>query len=176
MAARATDPALVAIAAPVKHAARMTDLETLLEKDRIVDTLVELFVATDRREWNSVREVFAPNVHFDMSSLTGVPASAMTGAQIAQAWDEGLEPLKAIHHQAGNFQVRVQGPTTAGARCYAIATHFLPNPAGRNTRTFVGSYDFELEKLAGRWRIALFRFNLKYVEGNLELERSAPRG
>ena len=151
----------------------MTDLETLLEKDRIVDALTELFVATDRREWNGVREVFAPQVRFDMSSLTGIAASTMTGAQIAQGWEEGLKALKAVHHQAGNFQVRLRGPAEAEARCYAIATHFLPNPTGRNTRTFVGSYDFELEKVAGRWRITLFRFNVKYVEGNLELEKSA---
>jgi hypothetical protein len=149
----------------------VTDIEALVEKDRIVDTLVELFVATDRREWNAVREVFAPQVMFDMSSLTGAAAATMTGAQIAKGWEEGLRPLRAVHHQAGNFQTKIDGPD-ADARCYAIATHFLPNPTGRNTRTFVGSYDFHLKKLDGRWRITLFRFNVKYVDGNLELEKS----
>jgi hypothetical protein len=149
----------------------MTDLETLLEKDRIVDVLTELFVATDKRDWNAVREVFAPSVSFDMTSLAGGTPATLSGAQIAAAWEEGLRPLKAVHHQAGNFQVRLDG-AEAEAHCYAIATHFLPNPTGRNTRTFVGSYDFRLTKNAGRWRIALFRFNLKYVDGNLELEKS----
>jgi len=41
-----------------------------------------------------------------------------------------------------------------------------------NTRTFVGSYDFELLKDAGRWRIAKFKFNLKYLDGNPDLENS----
>jgi hypothetical protein len=39
-----------------------------------------------------------------------------------------------------------------------------------NTRTFVGSYDFELLKDDGNWRISKFKFNLKYVDGNANLE------
>lgn len=53
------------------------------------------------------------------------------------------------------------------------ASHYLPNPSGRNTRTFVGSYDLSLERAAGRWRISAFKFNLKYIDGNRELESGA---
>jgi len=56
---------------------------------------------------------------------------------------------------------------------YGIATHDLPNPTGRNTRTFVGRYDFERRRSEkGRWRISLFPFNMKSIEGNLDLERT----
>ena len=41
-----------------------------------------------------------------------------------------------------------------------------------NTRSFVGSYDFELRKEAGTRRITKFRFNLKYLDGNPNLESS----
>jgi hypothetical protein len=152
----------------------MTEVEILVEKEKVVDTLVELFVATDRRDWKAVEACFAPQVLFDMSSLTGAAPATMPASQIAAGWEQGLRPLQAVHHQAGNFQTRIEG-AEAEARCYAIATHFLPNPSGRNTRTFVGSYDFRLARLEGRWRVTLFRFNLKYVDGNLELEKSAGR-
>ena len=49
--------------------------------------------------------------------------------------------------------------------------HHRPNPTARNTRTFVGSYDFGLRRDGGRWRISSFRFEVKYVDGNLELEK-----
>ncbi len=150
----------------------MTQIEMLVEKDHVIDTVVELFMATDRRDWRAVAGCFAPVVSFDMSSLTGAPAATLSGREIAAGWEQGLAPLQAVHHQAGNFQVRIDGEN-ATAHCYAIATHFLRNPSGRNTRTFVGSYDFELAKADGRWRISLFRFNVKYVDGNLELEKSA---
>ena len=77
-----------------------------------------------------------------------------------------------MHHQAGNFKVRLDGDE-ADAFCYAIASHYLPKPSDRNTRVFVGSYDFRLRKDGARWRIARFRFDAKYVDGNLELEKSA---
>lgn len=149
----------------------MDDLELLVERQRIVDILTELFVATDRRDWPAVTACFASRVTFDMSSLAGAP-SEVAATEIVAGWERGLAPLAAVHHQAGNFQVRVRGDE-ADAFCYAIASHYLPNPSGDNTRVFVGSYDFRLRKDAGGWRIALFRFNLKYVDGNLDLERSA---
>ena len=34
----------------------------------------------------------------------------------------------------------------------------------------MGSYDFRLEKDGAAWRIRQFRFNLKYMDGNLQLE------
>ena len=43
-------------------------------------------------------------------------------------------------------------------------------PSGRNTRTFVGTYELGLRRDGARWRISRFRFEAKYVEGNLELE------
>jgi hypothetical protein len=43
--------------------------------------------------------------------------------------------------------------------------------SGRNTRTFVGSYDFRLARRDDRWVITGFTFKLKYIEGNRELER-----
>lgn len=67
--------------------------------------------------------------------------------------------------------MRVLG-TRAEAFCYGTATHYLPNETDANTRTFVGSYDFELTRDGGRWGITKLKFNLKFVDGNLNLETS----
>lgn len=32
-----------------------------------------------------------------------------------------------------------------------------------------GSYDFHLTKIAGAWRIDQFKFNLKFIDGNVNL-------
>lgn len=50
--------------------------------------------------------------------------------------------------------------------------HYLPNNSGRNSRTFVGSYDFHLKKKGDRWQIDLLKFNLKFIDGNPDLESS----
>ena len=142
----------------------------LIEKEQIVGTLNQLFIATDQKDWPRVAGLFAPKVRFDMTSLAGGAPQDLTPQQIVEAWDKGLKPLAAVHHQAGNYVVVVAGGQ-ADAFCYGIASHFLPTRSGRNTRTFVGSYDFHLVKKDGVWWIDRFKFNLKYIEGNLDLEK-----
>jgi hypothetical protein len=36
---------------------------------------------------------------------------------------------------------------------------------------FVGSYDLHLQRVEGRWQIDGFRFTLKYLDGNADLEK-----
>ena len=56
--------------------------------------------------------------------------------------------------------------------CYGIALHHKKTQSGRDTRAFVGSYDLHLGRTAsGAWTIHAFRFNLKFLDGNLELEK-----
>lgn len=149
------------------------DLRACLARERVVETITGLFVGTDNRDWAVVRECLADKVLLDMSSLGAGAAGTLPAQQIVDAWDEGLRPLQAMHHQAGNFLVNVDGDV-AEAFCYGIASHYLPNPSGRNIRTFVGSYEFHLQRDAacGRWRIDRLRFNLKYIDGNPDLETS----
>jgi hypothetical protein len=147
-------------------------LAELVAKSEIVDVINTLFVATDARDWDTVAGCFGPAVVFDMSSLGAGPATTLSPGAIVSGWRDGLAPIQAVHHQVGNHRVAVSG-SAATASCYGVAYHYRPNPTGSNTRTFVGSYDFELSRDGGgRWRITLFRFNLKFIDGNLELEKA----
>ena len=152
---------------------RVTALESkmnaLLEEKSAIEMVNRLFVSTDNRDWDAVKDVFAAEVRFDMTSMVGGEPVTMTPADIVAAWDKGLKPLKAIHHQTGNYFINVE-QNTADAFCYGIASHYLPNKTNRNTRTFVGSYNFHLVKNGANWQIDEFKFNLKYIDGNPNLE------
>ena len=147
------------------------DLDLLVAKDQIIDTLSKLFVSTDDREWETVQSCFTDEFELDMTSLAGGEPVRMTPSAITALWEENLRPIEALHHQVGNYQVEPSG-NEATVSCYGIATHYRKTESGNNTRTFVGTYDFHLIKHGNRWRIDLFRFNLKYLDGNLELEKS----
>ncbi len=140
-------------------------------KDKIIDTIIRLFISTDNRDWPAVKALFAPKVLFDMTSLTGGQPATVAPQEIVYGWDKGLKPLKYVHHQAGNFLVDV-GSNEASAFCYGIALHYLPNRTNKNTRTFIGSYNIHLAKLGECWKIDQFKFNLKFIDGNLDLETS----
>ena len=146
-------------------------MDTMTEKDHVIETVNRLFIGTDNRDWARVKALFASRVLFDMTSLAGGQPANITPQEIVDGWDQGLKALKAIHHQAGNFLVEVMG-SEATAFCYGVAWHYLPNKTNRNTRTFVGSYDVHLVQQDGEWKIDRFKFNLKFIDGNPDLEKS----
>ncbi|GAB3365124.1 hypothetical protein GCM10027431_05820 [Lysobacter rhizosphaerae] len=145
------------------------NLETLIDKDAIGDVIHALFIGTDNRDWATVRAALAPRLHVDMTSLVGGEPFEVTGPEMAATWETGLQPIQAVHHQVGNLRISVDGDA-AEAYCYGTATHYRPTASGRNLRTFIGSYDFRLARMDGTWRITLFRFNLRVLDGNLQLE------
>jgi hypothetical protein len=153
-----------------KVTALETQMNSLLEEKAAIGTVNRLFVSTDHRDWEGVKACFADEVVLDMTSMEGGEPRKLTPQQIADAWDSGLKGLKAIHHQAGNYDVALNG-NEADVFCYGIATHYLPNPTGQNSRMFVGSYNFHLKKINEDWKIDHFKYNLKYIEGNPELHK-----
>ena len=146
-------------------------MNSTIEKDRVVEIVNRLFINTDNRDWPGVKGLFTPRVLFDMTSLAGGQPATLSPEKIVDGWDKGLKALKAIHHQAGNYLVDAKD-NEATAFCYGVAWHYLPNKTGRNTRTFVGSYDFHLVKRDGEWKIDRFKYNLKFIDGNPDLEKS----
>ena len=145
------------------------DLENLVERTRIIEQINRLFISTDNRDWDAVKNCFASTVMFDMSSMGAGEPKQLSPDDIVAMWDAGSKPLQAIHHQAGNYMVNIKG-TEAEAFCYGIAIHYLPNKTNVNSRTFVGSYDFSLAKESNEWKIHHFKYNLKFIDGNKELE------
>ncbi|MDJ0984112.1 MAG: nuclear transport factor 2 family protein [Desulfobacterales bacterium] len=142
----------------------------LVEEKNVIKTVNRLFVSTDNRDWEGVKACFADEVVLDMTSVMGGEPNKLTPQQIADGWAQGLKGLKAIHHQAGNYDVSLKADE-ADVFCYGIAFHYLPNVTGQNSRTFVGSYNFHLKKIGPVWKIDIFKYNLKFIDGNLELHK-----
>lgn len=140
-------------------------LEYLFEKDKIIETINHLFVFTDNRDWEGVKKCFTENVYFDMTSMGAGKAELLKSALIIEAWDKGLKPMEAIHHQVGNYKVEVD-ENSANSFCYGIAFHYRKTKSGNNARTFVGSYNFHLTKIDSRWVIDSFRFDLESVRNH----------
>jgi hypothetical protein len=130
----------------------------MTDRDAVIDTINRLFIATDNRDWETVRALFAPSVLFDMTSLAGGAPAPLTPSEITEGWQTGLAGIDHIHHQSGNFLVDISG-NEATAFCYGVAYHHRD----KSVRIFVGSYDVHLVR-GDRWRIDRFKFNVKFVE------------
>lgn len=146
--------------------------EILASRQQVEDLVIRMFVATDERDWETLKTCFTDPFVLDMTSMVGGSPSTMSPSQVAAAWAEGFKPLSHVHHQVGNFQTTVNG-SVATVRCYGIALHHRSDIATEpKTRRFVGTYELAVSQVEGRWRIARLKFNLKFIDGNLELEKA----
>jgi len=140
------------------------------EREQIVETVNKLFVYTDTQEWLKLQEqVFTANIELDMVSMGANKSERLSSREICYRWEKAFEELDAVHHQAGNYIVEIDGDQ-ATVLAYSIASHYKESAKKEKTREYVGSYDLHLVKGYEGWRIDKFKFNLKYSTGNLALE------
>jgi hypothetical protein len=140
------------------------------EREQIVETVNKLFVYTDTQEWIKLQDqVFTSNIELDMVSMGAERPERLSSREICYRWEKAFEALDAVHHQAGNYIVEIDGDQ-ANVLAYSIASHYKESANKEKTREYVGSYDLHLVKTFGGWRIDKFKFNLKYSAGNLALE------
>ena len=139
----------------------------IADRAEIVDTVTRLFVFTDHARWDEMlATVFAGTVDFDGGF--GEPASQKTAESIVDAWRTGLAGLDAVHHQAGNFLVELDG-AAATVHADAIAVHAKQSATNGATRTFIGSYTIGMQRQSAGWRIDRFVYDRKFVDGNADL-------
>jgi hypothetical protein len=139
----------------------------LTERERVIEAVTTLFINIDNRDWDAVRSCFTEKVLFNTTLTDGDP-EVLSRDLIIRDWQEGLECYEALHHQIGNFLVKLND-REAKVFCYGMAYHYLPNRSNRNTKLFVGSYDLDLVLQETGWKITTFTFNSKFVAGNLKL-------
>lgn len=139
---------------------------------QIIETVSRLFIATDSRNWNDLKNIFDTNVLLDYSSMTGGEPSNLSPDQIIDSWKAFLPGFDSTHHQLGNFIVKEHGHH-ADVFCYGTASHYLINPSGYNVWTVVGSYNIKLNFDGENWKVTMMKFNFKYMDGNSDLARLA---
>lgn len=143
-------------------------MSTLTIREQIIETVHRLFIYTDTRDWNKLQnEVFTESVLFDMSSL-GSEAKITSAKSICETWESGFAGLTSVNHLAGNLLVSIKD-NQADVFAYATATHYKSSATMGKTREFIGTYDLHLIQTDKGWRIDKFKYNLKFMNGNLEL-------
>lgn len=145
-------------------------MEQFSTREQIIETINKLFYYTDYQQWEKlINEVFDKEVYLDMVSMGAEKSVLILSSELCKMWEEGFSELDAIHHQAGNYIVEVNG-NSSNVKAYAIASHYKKNASQGTVREFIGSYDFHLVKTGNGWRINKFIYNLKYTDGNMELK------
>ena len=144
--------------------------EQLFDKMELTELTNKLFMYCDARQWQLLQdEVFTSSIWFDVESGgAGKPLMMETG-DVCKMWSEGFIGLDGVHHQAGHYLITVK-EDAADIYGYAVATHYKKDALKGQTRTFTGSYDLKAQRGSNGWRLTQFKYNLKYLTGNLTME------
>ena len=142
----------------------------MTDREQLTQLVNKLFIYTDSQQWDLLQtEVFSPKVYLDMSSLGG-DALELGSEEICNMWKEGFKDLDAVNHLGGNYLIEILSDEEAKVFAYATATHYKDAATNGKTREFVGTYDLGMRRSQSGWRIVSFVYNLKYTQGNLELQ------
>lgn len=136
------------------------------------EVIVALFIATDSKDWETVKGYFFKEVAMDYSSMNGQPPEKITPKQIVDSWMKILPGFTHTHHQLGNFVIR-EFKDEATVSCYGTASHYLEDDAG-HLWVVVGNYEFKLIRDAEKgWLVTAMKFSFKYQDGNTALPEKA---
>ena len=146
-----------------------------LDRQEVGEVLCRYAHALDAEDWASMREdVFVADavVNFpELEPLVGIDAivGLISGMVVG---------LDATQHLVGTTVVAVDGDS-ATARGYVRAQHFAAGAPGGDEFTVVGTYEDELRRTPGGWRIARRTMVPSWADGNpgvLEFGQERARG
>lgn len=141
-------------------------------KYAVAETCTRMAVHADRREWESLRGLFAEKVLLDYTSLSGGAPAQLTPQEIADAWSATLGGYDATQHLIANQLVEIDGDRAVCTASFQ-ATHRLATAHGAPLWTLGGDYRWELARSGGRWLIHTVVMTAAWGDGNQDLPAQA---
>ena len=138
----------------------------LSQRQEIEETLDQLGLRLDAKEWLELGEILAETVELDYVSLFGAQVERLTRAEVIDRWKAQLTPLKATQHIITNLHITIKADNTADCAANVLATHVRPNAMGDAIWTVGGRYDFQLLHEGGRWKISAIKLTVLWTTGN----------
>jgi fermentation-respiration switch protein FrsA (DUF1100 family) len=142
--------------------------QQLIDRNEIVDTVNQIAVNVDRRNWQGVIDCFADEVLLDYRAMVGEEPAKLKPEEIARAWRGLLTGFEMTQHTVTNHKVTIKD-NKAEVFSYVSAVHYLPNELGKDTGTVIGYYNHHLMKTSAGWKVDQMKFTPTLIEGNMDL-------
>ena len=136
-------------------------------RDEIRELVDELFIATDRKEWDRAEALFASGpVEVDMTSLIGGAPFTTTARALFAGFRVGLHAGKLSHHMATNYRIVLDGEA-GEVWVHGYAWNLVPAmPADANVWETWGNYRLGVVWTDAGWRLSAFRYYSRRTAGN----------
>jgi SnoaL-like protein len=147
----------------------------LVDHAAVVQTIVGLANALDRKDWARVRASLAPELDVDYMDFRGEPAARVRADAYVAAREAALSPLLTLHIST-NHEVEVRGDVASCWSAYRIYRRdpSAAAPAGRLDTA--GHYEHRLVRVGDRWLVTAIRQTVVVQDGNRAIHRGVGAG
>jgi hypothetical protein len=140
--------------------------DAMVGRIAVTTVICRYMTLLDRRRWQELEALFAPQVYYDYTSLRPEPpAQWMERSTMLAMWRDRHEAMISHQHHMSNIVADVNGDR---ATCSAsgIATHCRRRPDGNSYLWQMGGYyDFGLIHSDGQWLIETVRMTRHWQSG-----------
>ncbi|MQY31866.1 nuclear transport factor 2 family protein [Nocardia aurantia] len=119
--------------------------------------------ALDTKDWDAMKQVFAPEVVGDFAESGG----------IKQGYDAVLDQLTGVagvldgsHHLIGNFRISFTSRDAADVLAYVQAQHIRHDAEGGDQYLMGGMYRDKVSRTENGWRLTFRSFTPVWAHGN----------
>lgn len=140
-------------------------LQLLLDRTAISDTVIRYATGIDMRDWAAYRSCFTDDVEIDFTSWNGGEPSTMAANDWVALVRATLSGFASTQHISTNHVIAIDG-NHATCVSYMQAQHYLPNAQGDSAFTLGGYYTNRLLRTAGGWKICGCRLTVTWSTGN----------
>ena len=129
------------------------------------ETVDQLGLHTDAKEWLELEDVLAETVELDYRSLFGGNVETLPRGEVIARWKCSLSPIR-TQHIITNMHITIKPDNTAECTANLLATHVRSTSGEDSMWTIGGRYDFNLAQENGRWRIYVIRLTAIWTTGD----------
>jgi hypothetical protein len=129
------------------------DLQSLLDRTRIIDVIVGAANAMDAQDWRRLRACLADEIDTDYRDFRGEPPARVRADDYVAARRRGLAGLRTVHIST-NHAVEIEGDRARCVSAYRIYRVDPAAPADQDRLDTAGHYEHGLVRAPGGWRIS----------------------
>jgi hypothetical protein len=138
------------------------------EAARVISVVSSIPLAVDLAQYALAERAFAPRIVIDYTSLWGGTPNAMTPAELMAAWRGIVPGFDATWHELSDVRAQVNGQR-ATATAAVDGRHWIGQAIWRP----IGTYEWDLSKLDGQWKVTRMVFKMTQEIGDRGLAAQA---
>jgi hypothetical protein len=138
------------------------------EAAKVISVVSSIPLAVDLANYALAESAFAPKIVIDYTSLWGGTPNTMTPAELMTAWRGMVPGFDVTRHELSDVRARVNG-NSATATAAVDGRHWLGDALWRP----IGTYEWDLEKRDGSWKVTRMVFKMTHEIGDRSLTSQA---